>query len=246
MNLDIKVLHYADETSDKIWAVDPKPNANGGHDVWYGRRDKVMTFRPTEKSDWISLHDAKIRKGYECCSGLTIDRNTNMVVARGDPENIIPNQFWFRISTQVPETQIAGFLASVLNTFTEQFRDEATTLASLPVFKSLLGGSHSGGAELSEGPLAILLLFALRRHLTEQGPSASLSFAPIEIVDDDNTLLTDSFDELAELYGTSKEFSDMRQSCPTADFRKYAIALGAIEAPIDLTVIESNTKAAFF
>lgn len=245
MNLDIKVLHYVDETSDKIWAIDPQPNANGGHDVWYGRSGKVMTFRPTEKSDWARLHDAKIRKGYERCPGLTINRNTNLVVARDDLDSL-PEQFWFRISTQVPETQIASFLASVLNAFTEQFRDEATTLASLPVFKSLLSGSHSGGAELSEGPLAILLLFALRRHLTEQSPSASLSFAPIEIVDDDNTLLTDSFDELAELYGASKEFSDMRKICPPADFRKYAIALGAIEAPIDLTVIESNTKAAFF
>lgn len=246
MSDDIRVLHYADNTSDKYWAIDTRPNSKGGHDVWYGRRGKPLLFRSTDKADWRRQFEAKLRKGYLKFKTLTIDRSTNMVVSKDDLESSIPNQFWFRISTQVPETQIASFLASVLNTFAEQFRDEATTLASLPVFKSLLSGSHSGGAELSEGPLAILLLFALRRHLTEQGPSASLSFAPIEIVDDDNTLLTDSFDELAELYGTSKEFSDMRQSCPTADFRKYAIALGAIEAPIDLTVIESNTKAAFF
>lgn len=246
MSDDIRVLHYTDSKSDKYWAIDTRPNANGGHDVWYGRRGKPLVFRSTDKADWRRQYEAKLRKGYVKRRTLAIDRNSNMVVSKSDLESSIPNQFWFRISTQVPETQIASFLASVLNTFTEQFRDEATTLASLPVFKSLLSGNHSGGAEISEGPLAILLLFALRRHLTEQGPSASLSFAPIEIVDDDNTLLTDRFDELAELYAASKEFSDMRKSCPPADFRKYAIALGAIEAPIDLTVIESNTKAAFF
>lgn len=245
MSNDIRVLHYRDAKSDKIWAIDPQLNAEGGHDVWYGRRGGVMTFRPTDKSNWVKQQDAKFRKGYELCSGLTIDRNTNMVIAREDLDSL-PRQFWFRISTQVPDAQIQTFLASALNNLTEQFRDQAKALASLPVFKNLLSGCHSGGAEVSEGPLALLLLFALRRHLTEQSPSASLSFAPIEIVDDDNTLLTDSFDELAELYGASKEFSDMRKSCPPADFRKYAIALGAIEAPIDLTVIESNTKAAFF
>ena len=35
MSDDIRVLHYADNTSDKYWAIDTRPNAKGGHDGWY-------------------------------------------------------------------------------------------------------------------------------------------------------------------------------------------------------------------
>lgn len=244
MSSEIRVLHYRDNRSDKIWAIDEKPNADGNHDVWYGRRGNTMTFRPISDSDWFARYQAKLDKGYKPCPDKTIDRNTNLVVSK-EPEEV-PATLWFWISDQVSDLQILDFLESSLNTMTEQFRQQAETLASLPVFKSLSQGQRTGGAELSEGPLAVLLLFALRRHLREQRPAADLSFDPSEIADDNNELLPDSFEQLFEQFSSEKEYQDMRKACPPSDFRKYAIALGAIEAPIDLIAIQSDTKAAFF
>ena len=85
MSDDIRVLHYADKTSDKYWAIDTRPNAKGGHDVWYGRRGKPLVYRSSDKADWRRQYEAKLRKGYLKFKSLTIDRSTNMVVSKKRP-----------------------------------------------------------------------------------------------------------------------------------------------------------------
>ena len=119
---------------------------------------------------------------------------------------------------------------------------------------------------MSEGPLAILLLFALRRYFKTQS-GLTVSGDLVQIADDSNNMLPDSFDDLSDLVmegcvalfdhaGYLNDDLTINQEAARKDnvqhyvslsnIRQLAIAMGCIEAPIDLTVIPTDTTAAYF
>lgn len=248
MSDSIRVLQYTDGKSDKIWAVDSEPNADGGHDIWYGRTGKTLQFKPSNTADYQKRIQSKLAKGYVHFADATIDRDSRKVVSDdhqiSDPESV-PESFWYRINTRVPEQQIRDWLKETFNLLAEQFRQQAEILESLPVFQSLAQGKRNGGAELSEGPLAVLLLFGLRRYLRDHAVAPTHE-DDVEIADDNNALLTNDFDQLCKQIKSGEQFAEMRKAMSLADLKKYAIVLGACEAPVDLILIQSDTKAAFF
>ena len=245
MSGSITVLQYKDKRSDKIWAIDSKPNANGGHDIWYGRRGTRLRHSPTDDKNWRKRMNDKLGKGYTKADGLTVDYSTCYVTSLSEEPDTLPSSFWYRVSAQVSDHQMRDWLDTTSDAFAEQFCDKAEELEQLPVFQSIYHGKHSGGAEISEGPLALLLLFALRRHFLETA-SADTSSELVQIADDNNQILTTRFDELLELFASGSDYAELRKHCSVSDFIKYGIALGACEAPVDLNAINSDTKAAFF
>lgn len=245
MSGSITVLHYRDSTSDKIWAIDSKPNSDGGHDIWYGRRGSSLRYSPTSDSNWRKRLNDKLGKGYTRAEGLTVDPETCRVIALSEEQNSLPSSLWYHVSSKVSDHQMRDWLDATSDRFAEQFCDMAEELEQLPVFQSIYHGKYSGGAEISEGPLALLLLFAFRRHFRKSDTSDTLR-GPVQIADDNNQLLTSDFDEFIELIAKGSEFAALRQRCTESDFKKYGVALGACDAPVDLNAICSDTKAAFF
>lgn len=248
MSDSIHVLQYKNGNSNKVWAIDSRQNSDGGHDIWYGRSGAQLQHKPMNTAGFQRRLQSKIGKGYVRMTGVTIDRDRRVVVLSNSQEDDlenIPESYWYRINTRVPEQQIRDWLKETLNLLAKQFRQQAEILESLPVFQSLAQGKRNGGAELSEGPLAVLLLFGLRRYLRGHA-SALASKDDVEIADDNNTLLTNDFEKLCKQIKAGTEFKEMRKSISLADFKKYAIVLGACDAPVDLISIQSDTKAAFF
>jgi hypothetical protein len=244
----IHVLEYKNGTSDKVWVIDARLNTGGGHDIWYGRSGTRLQYRPSTDTDFQKRMNSKLAKGYVRLHGFTIDRSTLRVVQTGTGEDdipIIPESYWFSIDELVTPRMIRDWLQTARQSLADQCFTKAEELVALPVYESLLQGKRNGGAELSEGPLAVLLLFALRRHLRFTAFGA-MAVDRVQIADDNNALLTDKFEELFELFKTGKEYEEMRHSVSPSDFKKYAIAIGACEAPVDLISIQSDTKAAFF
>lgn len=66
----IKIYHYNDNTSDKIWAINMKPLADGEYEVFYGRRTNTLTKRIINVSDPYKKIDEKTEKGYCSVGGI--------------------------------------------------------------------------------------------------------------------------------------------------------------------------------
>lgn len=184
----------------------------------------------------------------------------------------MPTTLWYRVSKQVPHSVIRDYLNITEHLLSEQNETELIRLKQLPVFKALSTDSNSGGAEYSEGPLAVLLLFGLRRFVNEKaGPNGSAEF--VQIADDSNNLLPDRLEHLGKyieetcielfvsngwaslsdnlhsesyLFETLAIKHDLQHYTSIPAIKKLAILMGCIDAPIDLAVIRTETKAAFF
>ena len=119
---------------------------------------------------------------------------------------------------------------------------------------------------MSEGPLGILLLFALRKHFQVDGlmPGAD-DF--IRLADDNSVIMPNDFHSFGDLIVEScvaflKTHHCVRQDGSTdfelvqskgfqrlaslAATKELAIAMGCMEAPVNLQAIASDRRASFF
>lgn len=269
MSNEIVVFHYQGGTSDKHWAIRKEENADGTHDIWYGRRGNRLRFITSGGKSLTRRMNEKLKEGYERVEGATIDVETRKVIfLEESADNVpsIPSSLWYRFSSLVPEQQVQDFLDITIDALADENADDSLKLKELPIFQSLKQGNTSGGAEMSEGPLAILLLFALRRYF-KLNQNLAVAGDLIQIADDNNNMLPTDFEELGELVMEScvALFADMgclnvdltidkeaaqknnvQHYISLSNIKQLAIAMGCMEAPIDLTVIQTETKAAFF
>lgn len=275
MNGSIVVLEYKDDGSDKIWAIDNKLTANGEIEVWYGRRDNLLRRKCVSVSQNIDERiSEKISKGYRYCEPELTIENNQLVSRIGDTENgsVIPTSLWYRVCSLAPLSVIRDYLNTTTHLLSGQYEDEIERLTQLHIYKSLYKGELSGGTELSEGPLAILLLFGLRRYLNDMSNSP-VSGDLVQIVDDSNNMLPERFEGVGDyieeccedffvsngwmskgqvlLDGTKRllvvaKVNGFEHYTSVTTINKLAIAMGCIDAPIDLNEIETDKKAAFF
>ncbi|MCG8613792.1 MAG: hypothetical protein MI864_25055 [Pseudomonadales bacterium] len=197
--------------------------------------------------------------------------------------NEIPATLWYRVSNQASVNLVRDYLNTTLYLLSGKYNAEARKLKELPIFEQLYEGKMSGGAEYKEGPLAVLLLFGLRRYLNDIAElPASVDF--VQIADDSNTMLPSRFADLddyiiktcIELFSANgwlkgyenihwpthldglqalvcqrsihevAEKMGIEYYTSLSAIKQLAIAMGCIDAPIDLTVIRTDKKAAFF
>lgn len=271
MSNEIVVFHFKGGSSDKYWAIRNEENADGTHDIWYGRRGSRLrhdTVAMAEKSFAVRLNE-KLKEGYEGVENATVDVESREVIFLDDQvENVspIPDTLWYRLSGLVPVLQVQEFLDTTLTALAEEHEEDALKLKALPIFHELQQGTLSGGVEMSEGPLAVLLLFAFRRYL-KANDDLIVAGDLVQIADDNNNLLPDCFDDLGELVVEScvalfahcgylnfdltidqeaTRKNNVQHYVSLSNIRQLAIAMGCIDAPIDLTIISTETTAAYF
>ena len=63
------IYHYADSTSDKIWAINTNSLANEKYEVFYGRRTNKLTRREVDIKNLRKKISEKERSGYERVTG---------------------------------------------------------------------------------------------------------------------------------------------------------------------------------
>ena len=146
-------------------------------------------------------------------------------------------------------------------------------LAKLPVFLALNNGELNGGVEFKEGPLAILLLFALRRSFILETSTSPVQGDLVQVSDDFNNILPDDFYDLGPYIVDSGEVmfvwygwtrrnsvhesgvncfseeavkSNLSELCSLGSIKQLAIAMSCIEAPFVFSEINTETAAAFF
>ncbi|QFT57104.1 hypothetical protein [Microbulbifer sp. THAF38] len=270
MSNDFVVLHYQDDSSDKIWAINKVANANNSHTVWFGSRGSILECRRIGYKTWSSLMQSKLDEGYREVENVTIDVQNNVVVPFMDDE--ISTSLWYRVSRQVPVTLISDYLNITIQLLSERHEKDLERLKKLPIFLVLQDGKTSGGADYKEGPLALMLLFGLRRYLNDIAGSSETAEL-MQIANDANELLPERFaqiEQYIEMFCESMFISNgwMSDRTSVVNWKEYvdcvarqyglshytsitgikslAIAMGCIDAPIDLMVIHTETKAAFF
>lgn len=275
MSNDIVVLHCQENGSDKFWAIHTKRDEKNLHMVFWGKRGaKLQSKLVTCKNGWKAYMSGKLATGYREVENVTIDVDTKMVVPIPqvtEEHEELPQELWYRVSNQVPVTAIRDFLGITVHLVSEHCAEELERLIQLPTYKALNAGKKSGGADYSEGPLALLLLFGLRRYLNDVA-GFSVSTEIMQIASDESELLSERFSDL-DAYVRSFaislfEHNGWLNDRTSADWKEYvdgvarqhnlshytsvtgikplAILMGCIDAPIDLTAIRTETKAAFF
>lgn len=274
MSNSIVVLHFQEGSSDKIWAINKALNADKTHDTWYGRRGNKLAHSKLANMSWQERMQQKLDKGYREVENVTIDAKNCVVVpllqATEEPEEI-PDALWYRVSNQIPVNVIRDYLNITIQLVTEHDAEELARLVQLPTYKALYAGKKSGGADYTEGPLALLLLFGLRRYLNDVAGSP-VSEEIMQIANDGSELLPERFADIGDYVrsyaiglfehngwfgnrtsGDWMEYVDgvakqhnLSHYTSVAGIKPLAIAMGCIDAPIDLAVIRTETKAAFF
>lgn len=275
MSNKIVVLHYQEGSSDKIWAINKVLNADKTHDTWYGRRGNRLAHSKLANMSWQERMQQKLDKGYREVENVTIDVESNTVVPllqETEESDEIPSALWYRVSSQIPIRLIRDFLNITIQLVSDMHAAELERLIQLPTYKALYSGKMSGGADYKEGPLALLLLFGLRRYLNDVAGSP-VSADVMQIANDANELLPERFAQIEHYVETFceslfisngwmndrytvanlKEYVDgvakkynLSHYTSLSSIKQLAIAMGCIDAPIDLTVIRTETKAAFF
>ena len=253
MTDSVKVYRYQNDSSDKIWAIDTAPNVDGTHTAWWGRYGSKLQSKclPADPYFWERI-SSKENKGYVAIPDVTVDPDSCELTSLSETvsSNDMPSTLWYRISKQVSIDQVREFLDTTVTNLAQEDSDAANKLVELDVFKSLYKGNLNGGAEYQEGPMGILLLFALRRRFD----CYSTYRDAIQLADDNINVIPESFDDIGsyieESMIASVSVAALEWQATSSDkldaVKQLAIAMGCIEAPINLAVIQTDTKAAFF
>jgi hypothetical protein len=270
----IRVFHYQEGSSDKIWAICTTKNHASTHKVWFGKRGKPLVSRdvPAHQSPDSRVLD-KVRKGYVELFDMTVDPESCQLVEllTPTPKELPTGGLWYRI-TPSRLSELQDRIDQIENNLEKESPADVSILRSLPLYEDIKQGKLSGGHEIGEGPLGVLLLFSLRRF----GNSLVLPFEegpPVSIADDYNGLLPDRFNDLGDyitdtfkaymilkghvsdteikLLGNSHVLDVARKnSCEhyasVKAIKPLAIAMGCIDAPIDLAAIRPDQQSAFF
>lgn len=269
------LILYAKSNPSDIKAIDTQPNADGTHTVWHGHKDsRLHTFNLANMSsdEW---YQEQLGKGF-CLVEAKLDRDSSRVSIEIMKPNLspIPANLWFRVSSELPPEKLREAMDQIHSKLVDEHPKDADRLFYLPVYRALYNGTKNSGAEYSEGPLALLLLFALRRHFRGPGsPSDNSGGELFQVSDDSNNLLPDDFDDLGAYViemceawlirlnrleeGASLAEGDdaILEAAKTVEashyasvktIEKIATVMGCIEPRIDLSATPTKVENAFF
>lgn len=264
----IHVMHFNVGSSDKIWAIDKILNKNGNYDVWWGARFGALThdeFDPKPSFVEKKIRE-KERKGYEHKPTWTIAGNTLVFDEATDDQDEIPSTLWYRVSHKVLPVEVGIFINDAIKRVRQYDAKQAEHFEVLPTLRNLLDGELTGGGELQEGPFLVLLLFAMRRHFRIGVDPQSSTADLFSVANDDNEVLPDRYDDLGGSIRTAAEsmlrhmgwyldHEDIEVTLKkhgigyyysTEGLKDLAIAIGCMEAPVDLSGIETDIPSAYF
>lgn len=248
----IRVFHYQGGSSDKIWAINTVVRADGKYNVWYGRRGNTLTHDTVPASDdAFKRIRQKELKGYSEKPSLTVDTSTRKIVHRSEPQpepepEKPSGSWWFTIPTHVDHNLVGHRFEEAIDNLTELDPEEAAYLRGTPAFKAIQNGERQGEIKFSTGPMALLLVHGLRRFLLNAGGGEIL------LADDDGGMVFGDFERLGpSITAANGEYLESGNGkkehyLSLKAIKPYAIALGSMDAPINLSVIKTDTAAAFF
>lgn len=257
INREIIVLHYRNdgESSDKIWAIDVVAR-NGQYDVWYGRRNSRLRHDTVSiEPDYSVRMQEKVSKGYEVRHNLTVDVAACRIVPKtagntqleSEPE---PEQeagsWWFTLSSGVDSTSVDDFLDEAITQLKALDASEAAYLQGTKAYMAISAHERQGEIEFVEGPMPLLLIFGLQRTM------ASRHGRDILLADDGGELISELSEHLGSaIVAANGEYlqagnSPKEHYATLKAIKQYAIALGCMDAPINLSAIKADTAAAFF
>jgi len=267
---DVVIFYRKGGNPLDIWGIDSTQEHEGYYTIWFGRRgDRLSNKTVPVNPNLGSRVTEKLDSGYVMLSGFNIDTEKCVLVdiQKGSAElECIPPSLWYKISKKIPRNMLTEYLETTLENLKQHDEHEAKILASTSVYRALLENERNGGVEYQEGPLAILLLFSLRRYVRDKFYLSPKDSDLVQIADDFNELLPmNAYDidnylmETCKAWfiskGWMKEGENLIESTKGNGKQHYvsmsalqnlAIAMGCIDAPINLTEIESDIKAAFF
>lgn len=274
-NSDIRVFHYQEGSSDKIWAICTTKNQTSTFTVWFGKRNTKLNCKlvPSDQSADSRILE-KMNKGYVELPDMTVDTDSCKTVKASQslPSSAIPTALWYRINRPSQMSEVLERLDAIKTKLIEDWPTEARILQSLTLYKDLKQELISGSHEFTGGPLGVLLLHSLRRHFSDRTLNSEKS-SLIDIADDYNNLLPDRFDDLNDYifdscasylelmgYMSKTERSllgdehvldvakkhGVEHFTSVKNIKELAIAMGCINAPIDLSAIRPDQQSAFF
>ncbi len=258
MSGSIKVFHYQGGSSDKIWAISTLVRADGKYNVWYGRRNATLTADTVPADEHSSKRiQKKLEKGYVEKTNMTVDMGTRQAVLKTgsntppppEPEEDTAGAYWFTIGSKVDTTSVGDFLDEAIDNLRDLDEGIAAYLQGTEAYLEISSHERQGSVEFKEGPLALLLMFGLRRFIENE--ETLNNGGKVQLADDAGNMVPDDFDLLKPAFKASNaEFlAEDRGSTGFIlmdDIKQYAIALGCIDAPLDLSAISTETRAAFF
>jgi len=237
------ILHCTKNGSDKVWAIDNEPNPNQTYTVWYGRRTQRLSVSHVSISKSADQRIAEKRdKGYVQL-GDNARIKDGFLHEEAVPQEPIASACWYRVKPDINTHDLVNWLKACLDAVRTFDECEACDLSQHPTFLGLMDDRRNGKAEYLAGPAGILLLFALRKHF---GSSC------IDVVDDDGQSLPMSFRDmetlLSEVILAWEPSSDSSTSSTltVGRLKSLAIAIGALDLPVDLSAISTETPALFF
>lgn len=248
----IRVFHYQGGSSDKTWAINTVVRADGHYNVWYGRRGHTLTHDTVPAAeDAYKRIRKKEAKGYSEKPSLTVDTKTRQVVHRTDPQpepepEKASGSWWFTIPAHLDHKLIGCCFEEAIDKLTELDSKEAEYLRGTAVFKVLQSDERQGEIEFREGPMALLLIQGLRRSVTKAGGGDILiaddvgNMVTTDLAFMETIVATANHEYLESGNGQKEHYSSLKAIKP------YAIALGCMDAPVNLSVIKTDTAAAFF
>ena len=246
------VLRFRKGQTDKVWVICPELGVGSGHLVFWGasRWTNNTTHKlqgKTVSGSFESRITKKRKEGYApwCDNGFDIDaqRVFHVDVSKASQQQASAGaEFWYRIDLGISTQSIAIFLNTLrqeLAVYESESQIEPACLVdqfnALSLVTALKEGRHSGSVNYTDGPLAALLLFALRRAYSSY----------ILVSDDDNEMLPSRFDELYTLLSNEHLFGRMPNHWMPPAFKDIGIALRCLDRPIDLTAITSDKPSAY-
>jgi len=243
---------------------------------WGRRGQTLQHQKRSGAKSWVKLVDEKLQKGYVQKPSLTVDTDALRVVHTTDVADLpqeqvsrveTSNSLLFSIkpvldevestlSKEIPRLQSDFNIA--LQDFDESFANFAVRISDT-INVDDIDQSCFGEISYDEGPIAALLLLVLRRKL------AVLGFKVNIVLNSNSEPLPDELNQCDAVFAeirsqwllSNTESADngikaekIRNVCSMlADrsfFKKLCVAVGARQAPIDLSSIEAPSSAAFF
>lgn len=173
-NNSIKVFTKRDYSSDMVWAINTDEYRKERHEVWFGRITQKLSLSTISKGDRETMIKNMNDKGFHEDEYLTIDRDSQMV--KSNESNIPDIQFGhstidplvttliYQLSEHLPRSIVRDYLSITVSNLDDTLSEE---LKSLDTYKNIEAGLPVGICNLSEGTLAVFLLFGLRKYVIE-------------------------------------------------------------------------------
>lgn len=244
------IMRCTENGSDKLWVCAEK---GSNHRAWWGRSlfsaagvSSPLQTKECSGSGWKKAQ-TKVREGYVELPGATFDEATRQVrlgssqtQSAAQAVSDIPPAFSYRFDMKHSSIEeIQAYIAEcseALAASPDSINRFAEAFDQLSVVRQIAEHQSAGLQPYSETLLGALLLFGLRRRFG------------VLVANEDNSLLSERFSDFVDT--EVKHFLEEAIPYETnevleSEIKPLAIALGAIDPPVDFSAIQSEKPAAF-